>query len=236
MKRELHTLHQKSRSSQCIGVTVDLPPRQKSIRLCRRVKWCARCSGTDGAFSSSTCWTTLDCQYVSCRSSVGRRLFIHPIAIFSNIPRNSRPVSVSVLIMIYRRICMSHSGSNPRLQISTTQGYNSCSHRITNVSIPEVDILKNSLTFVIPVAGNLFITFILFLLLTPWKLTFCTRYLIIENVFNLLPPCKVIVKVIGNICNANIYIIYNLYSNCHLPGKCILEPFRLLTGHDCVTI
>ena len=39
-----------------VSVTVDLPERQNSSRLCRRGKWCAWYSGTDGAFSSSTSW------------------------------------------------------------------------------------------------------------------------------------------------------------------------------------
>ena len=39
---------------------------------------------------------------------------------------------------------MSHSGSNSRRQTSTTQGYKSWSHGMANVSIPEVNMLKNS--------------------------------------------------------------------------------------------
>ena len=54
MKYELHTLPQKLSSSQCIGITVDLPARRNSSRYCWSEKWCTRFSGTDGAFSSLT--------------------------------------------------------------------------------------------------------------------------------------------------------------------------------------
>ena len=50
---------------------------------------------------------------------------------------------------------MSHSGSNPRRQTSTTQGYKSWSHGMTNVSIPEVNMLKNSSTLAVSVPTNL---------------------------------------------------------------------------------
>ena len=43
----MHTLPQKP------SVAVDLPARRNSRGLRQRGKWCARCSGTDGAFSSS---------------------------------------------------------------------------------------------------------------------------------------------------------------------------------------
>ena len=56
MKRGLHTLPQKPSSSHCIGITVDLPARQNSSRICRRRKWCLQCSGTDRVFSLSTSW------------------------------------------------------------------------------------------------------------------------------------------------------------------------------------
>ena len=55
-KRGLHIFPHKPSSSQCIGVTVDLPARRNSGRLCRRRKWRAWRSGTDGAFSQSTSW------------------------------------------------------------------------------------------------------------------------------------------------------------------------------------
>ena len=50
---------------------------------------------------------------------------------------------------------MSHSGSNPRLQKSTTQGYKSWSHGTTNVSIPEVNMLKNSSTLAVSITINI---------------------------------------------------------------------------------
>ena len=46
---------------------------------------------------------------------------------------------------------MSHSGYNPRRQTSTTQGYKSWSHGMTNVSIQEVNMLKNSSTLAVSV-------------------------------------------------------------------------------------
>ena len=89
---------------------------------------------------------------LSCRSSSGRCLIIHPIAqtshpvisIFSHTSRNSCLVNVSVFRMTERWICVSHSGSNSKRQTSTTQGYKSWSHGMTNVSILEVNMLKNS--------------------------------------------------------------------------------------------
>ena len=51
-----HTLPQERSSSQFICLTVELPARRTSSILCRRGKWGARCSGTDGAFSSSSSW------------------------------------------------------------------------------------------------------------------------------------------------------------------------------------
>ena len=50
---------------------------------------------------------------------------------------------------------MSHSGSNPRRQTYTIQGNKSWSHGMTNVSIPEVDMLKNSSTLAVSVTINL---------------------------------------------------------------------------------
>ena len=50
-----------------------------------------------------------------------------------------------------------HSGSNPRQQTSTIQGYKSWSHGMTNFSIPVVNMLKNSSTLAVSVAINLFI-------------------------------------------------------------------------------
>ena len=76
--------------------------------------------------------TRLDGQHISCRSSAGRCLIIHPIArtshpvisICSYSSRNSCPVSVSVFRMTGRRRWVLHSGSNPRRQTSRTQDAN----------------------------------------------------------------------------------------------------------------
>ena len=50
---------------------------------------------------------------------------------------------------------MSHSGSNPRRQTSTTQGYKSWSHGVTNSSIQEVNMLKNISTLAVSDPTNL---------------------------------------------------------------------------------
>ena len=51
---------------------------------------------------------------------------------------------------------MSHSGSNPRRQTSTIQGYNkSLSHDMTYVSVPEVNMLKNSSILAVSVPINI---------------------------------------------------------------------------------
>ena len=42
-------------------------------------------------------------------------------------------------------------GFNLRQKISTMQGYKSWSHGMTNVSIPEMDMLKNSATLAVSV-------------------------------------------------------------------------------------
>ena len=49
---------------------------------------------------------------------------------------------------------MSHSGSNPRRQAPTTQGYKSWSHGMKNVSIQEMNMLKNSSTLAVSVPIN----------------------------------------------------------------------------------
>ena len=53
---------------------------------------------------------------------------------------------------------VTHSGSNPRRQTSTTQGYES----MTNVSIPAVNMLKNSSTLTVSVPINLSIKLFFF--------------------------------------------------------------------------
>ena len=52
-----------------------------------------------------------------------------------------------------RRRWISHSGSNPRRQTSTTQ--ESWSHGMTNVSTPEMNMLKNSSTVTVSVPINI---------------------------------------------------------------------------------
>ena len=95
--------------------------------------------------------TWLNGQHISCRSSAGRCIIIiHPIArtlgpvnsIFSYTSRNSCLVSINVFSMTERRRLVSHCGSNPRRQTSTAQRYKSWSHGMTNVLIPEVNVLK----------------------------------------------------------------------------------------------
>ena len=75
---------------------------------------------------------------------------------------------------------MSHSGSKPRQQTSMTQGYKSLSHGMTNVSIPEVNMLKNSSTFAASVSINFSFNLVLFRCTAPGKLTLWTYYLLIN--------------------------------------------------------
>ena len=96
--------------------------------------------------------TRIDSQQISCRSSAWRCLIFHlivrfsrpVISIFSYTSRNSFLVSVSVFRMTEWRRWEPHSGSKARRQTSMTQGYKSWSHGMTNVSIPEVNVLKNA--------------------------------------------------------------------------------------------
>jgi hypothetical protein len=64
-------------------------------------------------------------------------------------------VRVSVLGMTERRRWLSHSGSNPRRQTSTTQEFKRWSHDMTTVSIPMANMLKNSWTLAVSVAINI---------------------------------------------------------------------------------
>ena len=52
---------------------------------------------------------------------------------------------------------MGQTGSNPRQQTSTTQGYKSWSPGVINVSISEVNMLKNSSTLAVSVPINHFL-------------------------------------------------------------------------------
>ena len=50
---------------------------------------------------------------------------------------------------------MSHSGSNHWRQTSTTQGYKIWSQGMTNVSIPKMNMVKNSTTLAVSVTINI---------------------------------------------------------------------------------
>lgn len=86
----------------------------------------------------STCTITLShirlgSQQFFCSSSAGRCLTIHPIArisppaisIFSCTSRNSCPVSITHITVTQSCRRLSHTGSYPRRQTSTTQEYKS---------------------------------------------------------------------------------------------------------------
>ena len=107
--------------------------------------------------------TWVDGQHISCRSSAGRCLIIHP-----------RPNLMSSNFHLFlhlkkflsgqsqhfqndRQRWVSHSGYNPRQQTSTTQEYKSWSHGLKNVSVPEVNMLKNNSILVVSVPINLLI-------------------------------------------------------------------------------
>ena len=97
--------------------------------------------------------TQLDGQHISCRSSAARCLItIHPIAqtsrpvitIFSYTSRKSCPVSVSVFRVRKRRRSVSQWFQSQAADFYD-KGYESWSHGMTNVSIPEVSMLKKLL-------------------------------------------------------------------------------------------
>ena len=121
------------------------------------------CRNWDGPFRTSDVWcsvpvlsfctitlghTRLDGHHISYRSSAGRCLIIHTtartsrpqISIFSCTSKNSCPVSV--FRMAERRRWVSHSGSIPMWQTSTTQEKKSWSYGMTNFSVPVVNMLK----------------------------------------------------------------------------------------------
>ena len=109
--------------------------------------------------------TWLDGQHISCRSSAGRCLIIiHPIvrtshlviSIFSYTSRNSCPVSVSFIRMTEAEMNATVVPiSGDRLLRHRIQ---KLSHGMTNFSISEVNMLKNSSTFAVSVPMNLSIT------------------------------------------------------------------------------
>ena len=107
--------------------------------------------------------TRLDSQHISCRSSAGRCLMIiHRIArtsrpvssIFSYTSRNSCPVSISVFRMTERKRWLLQYFQSQAADFYDT-GYKSWPHGMTNVSIPEATMLKNSLTLAVSVPINL---------------------------------------------------------------------------------
>ena len=191
-KRGLHTLSQKANSSQYISVTVELLARRNSSSLCRRGKWCALCSGTNGHFlidfltrgetenAERYCVVLLhdNARPHSARRSthflqkLAWQVFNHPPYIPDLAPsdfylflhsKNSCPVSVNVFRTTDGRWWVSHSGSNPRRQNYTTQVYKIWSHGMTDISVPEVNMLKYSSTFAVSVTVNLSINWVLFL-------------------------------------------------------------------------
>ena len=96
--------------------------------------------------------TRLEGQHISCRSSAGMHLtIIHPIArtsrlvisIFSYISRNYCPVSVSVFRMKGSQRRLSQWLQSLAAEFYDT-GYKNLSHGMTNISIPEVNMLKYS--------------------------------------------------------------------------------------------
>ena len=143
--------------------------------LCVTAKHCRNCDGpfrTSGAGCLvpvfSCCRITLGRtpfagQHISYRSSSGKCLNTRSIvrssrseiSIFSYDSINSCPVSVSVFRMSERRRWVSHSGYNSMRQTSMTQGYKIWSHSMTNVSIPEMNMLKNSSTLAASAPINL---------------------------------------------------------------------------------
>ena len=107
--------------------------------------------------------TRLDGQHI-CRSSAGRCLImIHPIArtscpviyIFSYISRNSCPVSVSVFSMTERRVWMLQCFLSQAADFYDA-GYKSWPYGMTNVSIPEMNMLKNNSRLAVYVAPRYF--------------------------------------------------------------------------------
>ena len=71
---------------------------------------------------------------------------------------------------------MSHSGSKPRRQISTMQGYKIWSHGMPYVSITELNMLKNSSTFTVSVPINFCIKLGFVSVNSPGNLTMWTYY------------------------------------------------------------
>ena len=107
--------------------------------------------------------TQLDGQHIFCRSLTGRCLIIpHPltwtsrpvISIFSYTSRNSCPVSISSFRMTERQKWVSQWFQSQASDFYDI-GYKSWSNGMTNVSILEVNMLKNSSTLAVSVPINL---------------------------------------------------------------------------------
>ena len=107
--------------------------------------------------------TRLNGQHISCRSSARRCLIIYRfiartsrpvISIFSYTSRNSCPVNISVFIMTERRRWVPHWFQSQAVDFYDT-GYKRWSHGMTNVWIPEVNVLKNRSTSAISVIWKL---------------------------------------------------------------------------------
>ena len=72
-----------------------------------------------------------------------------------------------------REMSVTHSsGCSPRQQTSTTLRNKSCSHGMTNFSIPEVNMLKNSSTLAVSFSINLSINLSFVFVNHPWKTYF----------------------------------------------------------------
>ena len=129
-------------------------------------------------------YTLLDGQHLSGRSSAGRCLIIiHSIVRTSHleisiIPYtsiNSWPVKFSVFRMTERRTWVLQWFQSQAAEFYNT-GYKSWSHGMTNVSIPEVNMLKNSWTLAVSVPINLSINLGFVSVNGSGKLTLCMRY------------------------------------------------------------
>ena len=105
--------------------------------------------------------TQLDGQYISCRSSAGRCLIIsHPIArtlhpvisIFSYTSRNSCPVTVFRITEWWKWVPQWFQSQAADFYDT---GYKSWSYGMINVSVSEINMLKNSSTLAVSVPTNL---------------------------------------------------------------------------------
>ena len=133
MKRGLHTWPQKPSSSQCIGITEDVLVRWNSGRLCRCRKWCAWCSGTDGAFSSLTSWSEVKRWMLSitakpCRNCDG--------------PFRTRSIGFLVLALSCCMIMLSHTPLDGQHICRSSAGWCLIIHPIAWTSCPVISIFS----------------------------------------------------------------------------------------------